>query len=224
MRYLSFFHIFKFLNFFNNFYNFKIDCTFPFLYNNVWYDTCTNIDRGFYWCSIGSVYANMFAKCTSQCPELARILVATDSGQLHTSCQPRGSTFTQSLFPNQTSINTILSLHNNARSKVSPTASSMSSLRWDVRLARIAQSRSDQCIFAHDCANCRRVLNLGKSVYVGQNAFSQSGGSFDWTGAINAFLSELQYFSYGGSNSQGNFCFNDFKISITCMKATRDVI
>ena len=38
---------------------------------------------------------------------------------------------------------------------------------------------------------------------MGQNAFAQSGGSFDWVGAIGAFLSEKQYFSYGGSNSQG---------------------
>jgi hypothetical protein len=110
-----------------------------------------------------------------------------------------------SLSPNQTLINTILSLHNNARSIVSPTALTMSALRWDFRLARIAQSRSDQCVFAHDCGNCRLILNLGSPVYVGQNAFSQTGGTFDWTSAINAFLSEKQYFSFGGSNSQGLF-------------------
>jgi hypothetical protein len=161
------------------------------------------VDRGYYWCSIDAIYTNRFASCSQKCPELARILVQSDTGQLHTSCQPRGSSFTLSLAPDRTGIDTILTLHNNARSIVSPTASSMSMLRWDTRLARIAQSRSDQCVFAHDCGDCRKVLNLGASVYVGQNAFSQSGGSFTWTSAINAFLNEKQYFSYGGSNNQG---------------------
>jgi hypothetical protein len=124
-------------------------------------------------------------------------------GQLHTSCQPKGSTYTQSLIPDQTSINRILTLHNNARSSVTPTASSMSALRWDFRLARIAQSRSDQCIFDHDCGNCRKVLNYGLAVNVGQNAFSKSGGSFDWTGTINAYLSELRNFRHGKSGSEG---------------------
>jgi hypothetical protein len=192
----------------------KIDCQFPFQYKGVWYDICTNVDRGYYWCSIDTIYANRFAPCAEECPELARILVQSDSVQ-HTSCQPRGSSFTLSLAPDQTAIDTILTLHNDARSSVSPTASSMPMLIWDTRLARIAQSRSDQCIFDHDCGNCRRVLNLGTSVYVGQNAYYQSGGSFDWTGALNAFLSEIEYFSYGGSNSDGkkiNFKYSFFSI------------
>lgn len=108
--------------------------------------------------------------------------------------------------PNQTYIDFILRLHNNARSNVSPTASGMASLKWDFRLARIAQIRSNQCIFAHDCANCRKLLNYGQTVYIGQNAFAQSGGSYSWTDAINTFLNEKQYFIFGGSNNQGIYC------------------
>jgi hypothetical protein len=76
----------------------------------------------------------------------------------------------------------------------------MASVIWDPRVARIAQSRSDQCIFAHDCGSCRKMLNY-PTYYIGQNAFAQSGGSFDWVGAIGAFISEKQYFKYGGPQS-----------------------
>ena len=122
---------------------------------------------------------------------------------MHTSCQSSSSSLTLTLEPNQTSITTILSLHNNARSSVSPTAISMAQLTWDSRLARVAQSRANQCIFAHDCNNCRKLLNLGQTVSIGQNAFSQTRGTFSWTDAMNLFLSEKNYFAYGSSNSQG---------------------
>ena len=153
-----------------------------------------------YWCSIDSTYSNRWAKCERMCPQLAILLTQTDNGQVHTSCQPRGSTFTKSLAPNSTDINTILNVHNNARRIVNPTPALMPAVSWDFRVARIAQSRSDQCIFAHDCGDCRRMLNY-PSYYIGQNAFAQSGGSFDWTGALNAFLSEKQYYSYGSSTN-----------------------
>ena len=106
----------------------------------MWYDICTNVDRGYFWCSIDTVFKNRFAPCSKQCPVLARVLVQTDSGKLHTSCQPLGSSFTLSLYPDQTTINTILNLHNNARSTVSPTASSMSNVSWDFRLVRLLLS------------------------------------------------------------------------------------
>ena len=28
---------------------------------------------------------------------------------------------------------------------------------WDEELARVAQAHADQCLFEHDCADCRRV-------------------------------------------------------------------
>ena len=127
-------------------------------------------------------------------------------GGNRTSCQPKGSDFTTSLAPNQTEINTILNAHNDARSIVSPTAAKMASVVWDSRLARIAQSRSDQCIFAHDCNGCRKMLNY-PNYYIGQNAY-WSYGSFDWVSAIGAFISEKQYFTYGGPQNGTGLKFN----------------
>ena len=107
---------------------------------------------------------------------------------------------------NQIEINTILNAHNDARSIVSPTAAKMASVVWDSRLARIAQSRSDQCIFAHDCNGCRKMLNY-PNYDIGQNAY-WSYGSFDWVSAIGAFISEKQYFTYGGPQNGTGLKFN----------------
>lgn len=180
----------------------QIDCTFPFQYNGVWYDTCTLAGRNFYWCSIDAVYSNRWSSCSTQCPQLALSLVQTDN---HTSCQSI-SPNAIALSPNSSEISTILSLHNTARSIVSPTAANMALVGWDIRLARIAQSRSNQCIFAHDCASCRKILN-NRTTNNGQNAFSQSGGSFSWTSPVNAWLNEKQYFVYGSASgsSTGNW-------------------
>ena len=34
----------------------------------------------------------------------------------------------------------------------------MMKLEWDPELAQVAQRLADQCIFNHDCADCRQVL------------------------------------------------------------------
>ena len=73
----------------------------------------------------------------------------------------------------------------------------------DPRIARIAQSRSNQCILHHDCQNCRKVLNYGTTVYIGQNFFSQTGGSFSWNFIINFFLNETVNFKYGSLYIEG---------------------
>ena len=97
---------------------------------DIWYDTCTNIDLGYYWCSVDTVFANRLARCAQKCPVLARILVQSDNGPLHSSCQRPSVKLTKTLEPNQTSIDIILNLHNNARSIVDPPASAMPKIRW----------------------------------------------------------------------------------------------
>ena len=190
---------------------FKIDCQFPFQYKGEWYDTCTAVDNVLitnsnnYWCSIDSSYSNRWAKCETMCPQLAILLTQTDNGQVHTSCQPRGSTFTKSLAPTHRERMEILDVHNSARRKVFPSPALMPSVTWNHKVARIAQSRADQCIFDHDCVGCRRLLNF-HSYHIGQNAFIQSGGSFNWTAALNNFLNQKQYYNYGSSNEQGILC------------------
>jgi hypothetical protein len=138
-----------------------------------------------------------------KCPQLARILVQNSSGEIHTSCQTR-SISAISLLPNQTTISSILNLHNNARRIVIPTASSMASLAWDFRLARIAQSRANQCIMAHDCPNCRILVN-NQTIFIGQNAFAQIYGEFDWISAISAWINQRRFFIYGNGSSTGNW-------------------
>ena len=160
------------------------------------------IDRGFYWCSIDMIFANRYATCAMECPELARILVAPNNN--HTSCLKRNP-IGISLEPNQSVINTILSLHNDARNTVNPSATSMSKIIWDFRLARIAQKSSDQCTFGEDCNDCRTLLN-NRTIYVGQNSFAQfSYGAFSWETAINSWLNEKKNFLYGVGSITGNW-------------------
>lgn len=64
----------------------EVDCTFPFNFNGVWYDKCTNVSRGFYWCSIDKVYNGRYATCSQACPGLARNQVKNIPGAVHTSC------------------------------------------------------------------------------------------------------------------------------------------
>ena len=41
-----------------------------------------------------------------------------------------------------------------------PPASNMLELSWDQELAAVAQRLADQCVFSHDCAECRSVARF----------------------------------------------------------------
>ena len=41
-----------------------------------------------------------------------------------------------------------------------PPASNMMELEWDEELAMVAQRLADQCVFSHDCAECRSVARF----------------------------------------------------------------
>ncbi|XP_066974756.1 uncharacterized protein [Macrobrachium rosenbergii] len=101
----------------------------------------------------------------------------------------------------------IVSLHNHYRSKVAmgkettgadgpqPHAANMRLLEWDFELAQIAQSHADQCVFEHECPDCRRVSRFG----VGQNLCisAQTGfnSTIDWEGAITTWYNEVELFN-----------------------------
>ncbi|XP_064087631.1 uncharacterized protein LOC135202262 isoform X2 [Macrobrachium nipponense] len=101
----------------------------------------------------------------------------------------------------------IVSLHNRYRSKVAvgmetfgadgpqPQAANMRLLEWDFELAQLAQSHADQCLFEHDCPDCRRVSRFG----VGQNLCIRAqigfNSTIDWEGVINTWYSEVELFS-----------------------------
>ncbi len=132
---------------------------FPFRVQNVWYDRCVSNDGGVtFFCSLDRIFNQRIARCQTACPLLARNLMKNDPSNIHTSCI-NPNPIAKSLFPNDTQIQTILDLHNQARARVSPTAANMRALTWDTGLARLAQRWAENCIFTHDCFYCRRLVN-----------------------------------------------------------------
>lgn len=102
---------------------------------------------------------------------------------------------------------TITAMHNQLRSQVArgeerrgapgpqPSAANMRTLVWDDELARVAQRHADQCVFEHECPDCRRVDRFG----VGQNLFISFQSNLDlrvqWNRAILSWYNEVQDFS-----------------------------
>jgi len=101
----------------------------------------------------------------------------------------------------------ILHLHNQLRSKIAsgkewggrpgpqPPASNMKIMEWDDELARVAQGLANQCIFQHECSQCRRVSRFS----VGQNLYQSSRSNFnrttDWRSAVKAWYNEVAEFN-----------------------------
>jgi len=101
----------------------------------------------------------------------------------------------------------ILHQHNQLRSLVArgqeargapgpqPPAANMRQMEWDDELAVTAQSHANQCIFEHECGDCRRVSRFG----VGQNLFISFQSNFqtkiEWPRAIRAWYDEVAEFS-----------------------------
>ena len=160
------------------------------MYKNNWYDSCTTVDTGVLWCSLDATFAGRSAPCAQACPILASSLIQpTDNGAIHTACSPPSTLLTQSLYPNDTSIQKILSLHNVERATAASTlsATNITTLAWDDNLGRLAQRRAETCQMVHDCYNCRTPLNQ-RTITVGQNAYSSSGyASLDWSRIFFSF-------------------------------------
>jgi len=130
----------------------------------------------------------------------------------HTLCKHRGlgptcgnQVITQGV--SQKDAVTILHQHNQLRSLVArgqeargapgpqPPAANMRQMEWDDELAVVAQSHANQCIFEHECGDCRRVSRFG----VGQNLFISFQSNFnkkiEWPRAIRAWYDEVAEFS-----------------------------
>jgi len=107
--------------------------------------------------------------------------------------------------------------HNRLRSRVAsgltqhPPAANMRQLEWDPELARVAQRLADQCNFAHDCSDCRRVgrFTVGQNLY--QSFTARAEEKADWIGAIESWFNEIELLptssisSYSFSPSTGHF-------------------
>nr|XP_053629286.1 uncharacterized protein LOC128686406 isoform X2 [Cherax quadricarinatus] len=101
----------------------------------------------------------------------------------------------------------IVHQHNQLRSRVAmgqerrgvpgpqPKAANMKLMVWDKELAEVAQRHADQCLFKHDCADCRRVSRFS----VGQNIFVSYQSNYDtsiqWDRALKSWYDEVALFS-----------------------------
>jgi len=101
----------------------------------------------------------------------------------------------------------ILKVHNKLRAKIAngeekrgkpgpqPPASNMRKMEWDEELAKVAQRHADQCRFAHDCSDCRRVDRFG----VGQNLYIYKQSlrlpKTNWDKAVTDWYDEVVDFS-----------------------------
>jgi len=128
----------------------------------------------------------------------------------HTMCQYQGfgAKCTQVLGSgtDQREIKEILRVHNELRAKLAnglekrgqpgpqPPAADMEEMEWDEELARVAQRHADQCVFAHDCSQCRKVPRfvVGQNLYI----YKQSRKSADtnWKRAITDWYDEVKLF------------------------------
>ncbi|XP_065191527.1 peptidase inhibitor 16-like [Sycon ciliatum] len=66
---------------------------------------------------------------------------------------------------------TLLRRHNDLRRQVSPRAANMLEMRWDDRLARVAQSYSQRCIWAHNSQRTGQFQGVGgtRTWQIGEN-------------------------------------------------------
>ncbi|XP_021340630.1 cysteine-rich venom protein Mr30-like isoform X1 [Mizuhopecten yessoensis] len=88
----------------------------------------------------------------------------------------------------------ILNSHNTFRSNVSPTATNMRTMSWDVEVAMIAQKWAESCQLSHDDGYSRYIPGRFS---VGQNL---AMGHASWTVAITAWHDEVSAFTLGGTN------------------------
>lgn len=113
----------------------EADCLFPFYYNGTWYDTCTNVTIGKYWCSVDRNFTGRYALCYQRCPLLARNLVANQANAVHTACLETAPGYV-GYSPTDSDVAAILKNHNEIRSNVSVTATNLRVMTWDLGLAR----------------------------------------------------------------------------------------
>ncbi|XP_023342239.1 peptidase inhibitor 16 [Eurytemora carolleeae] len=71
----------------------------------------------------------------------------------------------------------------------------MKILEWDEELATIAQRHADQCVFAHDCSDCRKVnrFGVGQNLYISKQSLRLPDNN--WKQGITNWYDEVSLFS-----------------------------
>jgi len=101
----------------------------------------------------------------------------------------------------------ILETHNRYRARIArgeetrgspgpqPSGSNIREMVWDTELARVAQAHADQCVFSHDCADCRRVdrFGVGQNLYVYKQSIRRA--ETDWERAVQDWYEEVTLFN-----------------------------
>ena len=102
---------------------------------------------------------------------------------------------------------TILDIHNKYRARIAqgqerqgapgpqPGAANMQELVWDPELATVAQMHADQCLFEHDCSDCRKVdrFRVGQNLYIYKQTIRPA--PVDWERAVTSWYEEVSMFS-----------------------------
>jgi len=101
----------------------------------------------------------------------------------------------------------ILDIHNKYRARIAqgqerqgtpgpqPQAANMQELVWDPELATIAQMHADQCLFEHDCSDCRKVdrFRVGQNLYIYKQTIRPA--PVNWVRAVTSWYEEVSMFS-----------------------------
>ncbi|KAL5014560.1 hypothetical protein ScPMuIL_008830 [Solemya velum] len=130
------------------------------------------------------------------------IIIATDTAETkitctdeyrqfpgHTMCMQDDSRVTTSGIT-ETEKNMVLRLHNEYRSTVEPPATDLVKIKWDDRLATVAQKWANQCTMGHD--STRNIPDIGMNI--GQNV---AGGYRSWAATMQAWHDEVKIYQYG---------------------------
>ncbi|XP_022338195.2 uncharacterized protein LOC111133809 [Crassostrea virginica] len=87
--------------------------------------------------------------------------------------------------------NDIVKQHNMLRGTIEPPATDLLTMKWDDRLAEVAEKWAKECTNQHD--KVRTIPSLGTTT-VGQNV---AGGQPNWTVAVQMWWDEIHMWKYG---------------------------
>ncbi|XP_043218300.1 uncharacterized protein LOC122379833 [Amphibalanus amphitrite] len=138
--------------------------------------------------------------------------------EMHTMCQYEGigpaCKRVEAREVSHEDINVIVDMHNQLRSKLATgferrgrfpqairlqkqlPAANMLQLEWDDELARVAQRLADQCVYRHDCKECRALdrFDVGQNLAVTHGA--DKGKQPNWKATIGQWFDEVRAFNH----------------------------